>query len=378
MADDVTDEIVFGGLGTTGVMPTPPDGARSPAWASILEQAFFQLTSDPAQRELYGDPGRGATLVQAWRTAQLFGTPPPVCLLATGQPRVAAAGIPAVVLVPKDELVRLVCGALHHRARSAVQLFVFDGRTGHAVSAHSADPDCAGITFHDSWPGDSLLSKAQNAAGADARRVGDAWRITAGDLELVLVAAFIAPAIWASMSGQPGLPTLTELRSSDLWSFFHLSESGRDDSDPTYVSIAVQTEGFREHNEIQLRCNEKDEICSAVLRLRQSWVFGPPYGINPFATDIAASWLATLVPQKDRLKLDPLIRELRSLRLDERLRENSQRAEWSRSDVGRLVAAYLGLDDHSFASSQDLSFLTVETSKDPDGTAWTQLRLALG
>ena len=173
---------------------------------------------------------------------------------------------------------------------------------------------------------------------------GNAWRITAGDLERVLVAAFIGPAIWASMSGQPGLPTLTELRASDFWSFFHISQSARDDSDPTYVSITLQTGGFSEHNAIQLRCNEKDEICSAVLRLRQSWVFGPPYGINPFATDIAASWLATLVPQTDRPKLDPLIGELRSLRLDERLKENSQRAEWSRSDVGRLVAAYLGLD----------------------------------
>lgn len=387
MADEAMDEIVFGGIGSVSDAALTPDersgrpeGAAQPTTilGRMAEKAFVQLTSDPAMRELYGDPNRGATLVQAWRTAQMFGVPPPVCLLASGQPRVAGAGISTLVLVSKDELLRLLYTALNYCARSAAQLFVFDGRIGHAVTALSAEPNGEGVTFHDPWPGDSLLSRGQNAAGVDAQRVGDVWHLTFGELKRVLVAAFISPAIWASMSGQPGLPTLAELRASDLWSFFHLREIARDDSDPTYVPITLQPGGFIESITMRLISYENEEIYSADLGLRQSWVIGPPFGINPFATDIAASWMATLTPQADRPKIAPLIEELRSLRLDDRLKQNSQSAEWSNSDAGRLVSAYLGLDDHSFASSQDLSFLTIETAKDADGTAWTQIHLTLG
>jgi hypothetical protein len=368
MTEGSRSEIVFGGARPAAGTP----------WWRILEAAHVEMAKDPAHRELYGDPNKGATLTQAWRTTQLFGVPAPVCLLAMGQDRIAAAGIDTVIMVPKKELVSLVCTALNHHARSAVQLFVFDGRTGHAVTAFAADAGCAGLSFHDPWPGDSLLSKAYNAAGVDVRPVGDLWHITSADLERILVAAFISPGIWASVSGRPSVPTLTELRASDLWSFFNLRETARDDSDPTYVSITLQPGGFTEHIGMTLNCYENEEISSAELNLRQSWVIGPPMGINPFATDIACSWLAAFVPSADNATVAPLIDELRSLRLGEELKAKAQDPAWSNTQSGRLVAAYLGLNGQSFAAAGALCFLTIETAEDDAGIPWTRLRLKLG
>ncbi|GAB2658915.1 hypothetical protein [Kribbella swartbergensis] len=380
MTDGSRSEILFGGASEAAGAGMDRSGRETEAggasWWQILSAAFDQLVEDPAQRELYGDPAKGATLAQSWRTTQLFGVPAPVCLLAFGQDRIEAAGISTLTQVPRSDLVPLVRTALNHRARSSVQLFVFDGRSGHSVTALSADTD--GITFHDPWPGDSLLSKAYNAAGVDARRHGDLWHITSSDLERVLVAAFIPPGIWAAMSGRPAVPTLGELRASDLWSFFNLREAARDDSDPTYVPVTLQPGGFSEHIGMRLFCYEDEVISSAELALRQSWVIGPPMGINPFATDVAASWLSALVPATDSAQMAPLIEELRSLRLDESLKAKTQDPVWNAGETGRLIAAYLGLTDQSFATAGALSFLVVETSGDKEEIPWTRLSLRLG
>lgn len=388
MTDPTMPEIVFGGAGpgaATGFtdaapLARPQPGAMPPGQLlQIFRAAFGKLTEDPAMRELYGDPRqRGATLAQAWRTAQLIGSPPPVCLLSAEQPRVTGAGIDRLVLVVPDELVRLVCAALNYRARVGAQLFVFDGRTGHSVYATSADPAGAVITYRDPWGDDSLLCKEHNAAGVAAQRAGDAWQVTAAELRRVLVASFISPAVWATMTGQPGLQTLAELRASDLWSFFRLRETARDDSDPTYVPVTLESAVLPGDIAMQLYCYENGEICSADLRLRRSWVLGDRAGIKPSATDVAASWLATLIPAADRTRWGPLTGRLRSLRFDERLRAKAQSPAWRASEAGRLAAAYLGLTDESFTLAGSMTFTTVETATDADGTAWTDIRMSLG
>jgi hypothetical protein len=387
MTDPKMPEIVFGGAGPAAAagstdaagLAWPRPGALPPGlMMQIMRAAFAQLTEDPAARERYGDPRQGGTLVQSWRVAQLLGSPPPVCLLSAEQPRVTGAGVSRLVLVPVDELVRLVGTAQNYRARVGTQLFLFDGRTGHAVYSTAADLAGTVITYRDSWGDDSFLCREHNAAGVAARRAGDAWQVTADELTRVLVAAFISPAVWAKMTGQPGLSTLAELRASDLWSFFRLRETARDDSDPTYVPVTLESAVLAGDATMQLYCYENGEISSADLRLRRSWVLGDRVASKPSATDIAASWLATVVPAADRTRLGPLIGQLRSLRFDERLRANSQRPEWRATEAARLASAYLGLTDDSFTLAADLTFLTVETVTDADGTAWTSIRMSLG
>lgn len=351
---------------------------RAP-WVQMLEEALVDLAQDPEMRELYGDPSRGATLAQAWRTAQLFGVPPRTCLLDSAVSDISATGITTLVMVPRDELVGFVQQAVASRRRSSAQLFMFDGETGHCVSSQEADVDKGGVTFHDPWPGDSLLSAGQNRAGVAAQRRGDLWHLTTAELEQVLVAAFISPSTWAGLCGRPGLPTFGELQVSEFWQFFNIQEVGRDDADPTYVRISLEPGAFTEHIAMRLICYETDEICHATLMLRESWVIGPPWGINPFAKDIAATWLTATVPAVDRGAMAPLVAELHRADLgDELWTERMKTPAWYESEPGHMVASYLGVADTPFFVAFEQTALQVKSAEGDDGSAFTDVSVTLG
>lgn len=394
MAEATASEIRFGGPGTAlpphaagkGRASSPtaepePSAGATPGdmpWWRIMEQAFLQLTDDPKYRELYGDPQRGATLAQAWRTAQLLGQPPRVCLVVGDRSDVDTTGITKLVRVSRSDIVRLVCAVLDYQARSAAQLFTFDGSIGHSVTALSADPGAAGITFHDPWPGDSLLSAAQNSASLAAQRVDRGWHLTAAELERVLVAAFVGPAVWDGVTGGPGLVDMQDLWSSDFASFFHVREVARDDSDPTYVEVTLQPGQFTEHIDMTVVHYENGQICSAKLRLRESWVIGPPWGLNPLAKDIAASWLGTFVPPADAPRLTPRVVDLRALRLDEATQRKMQDPVWSAGEAGRFIGAYAGVTQEPFFAAYDMTALRVSTVQDDERAPWTELSLTMG
>ena len=62
-------DILFGGGRLPPKIPEfrkPKDRAK---WFVSLEEAFFKLTSSDEGKRLYGDPNKGATLEQTWRTS---------------------------------------------------------------------------------------------------------------------------------------------------------------------------------------------------------------------------------------------------------------------------------------------------------------------
>ena len=377
MSDDqaasaASGEILFGGS-TTSPFAAGVTGGQAP-WVRALEAAFTQLTSTPKGRDAYGDPNRGATLVQAWRTVQLFGVPPRVCLLVTGQPRVAVDGITRVISLSADDFVAGLATLLTRDTRAAAQLFTFDGRTGHAVMLLGADADGTGFTFHDPWPGDSLLSRHANAAGVDARRVGTRWHVTAAELARVAVAAFVPPLLWAEVTGQPGRLSYAAFQATEFWSFFHVREASRDDRDPTSVLVLLKTGGFAEHVDLELTLGERALVTSAELRLRESWLIGPPYGVNPFATDVAASFLATATPPLDRPQVEPITRVIRAFRLDAATKARLEDPEFIASDTGRALQAYAGVGSDSLRLPMAGSVLGIETDSSV-GEPWRSLRI---
>jgi hypothetical protein len=376
-------ELLFGGLGIGMVGCAPAQGIfgipgedGQPNWFRALEAAFFKLTDDAAMRETYGDPQKGATLAQAWRTNGLFGMPLPVCLMVPDQARVRGDEIDTLYEIPAPDLAQLVCRSLAVRKRSAAQLFVSDGQCGHVITALQADADMSGLTYHDPWPGDSLLSVGQNAAGVSARRAGEGWHITNRELEKVIVAAFIVPSVWALMCGEPGPPTFTDLRNSEFWQYFHISEESHDDSDRTHVHIRLRPGGWVEHIAMHLYCYEDDYISSAELSLRQSWVIGPPWGINPFAKDLARSWLLALTAASDQEAIRPLVDQLRSLTIDEELKTKTMDPQWCKSPAGQLTAAYLGLNDTEFHVALGMTAIFVDSLR-ADNDTWTRILVSL-
>ena len=74
-------------------------------WFQILETAFFQHTSSDEGKRLYGDPQKGATIEQAWRTVGLLSTLLPLCIIASDKQSLKTDAIEQVIKMNSKKLV---------------------------------------------------------------------------------------------------------------------------------------------------------------------------------------------------------------------------------------------------------------------------------
>ena len=318
------NEILFSGTGPSQVK-TPEFQKRKgpPTWFSIMEQAFFQVTSTDEGKKLYGDPNKGATIEQAWRTVGLLSAWSPVCLVASDKPPVSTSEIKEVIKMNSKELVNTLSKLLLLGKEVSSPTFYYDGQTGHCVTLFKFDTSTSRFTYLDPWPGTSLLSKEYNAAGVDAVNVEkNLWSITSEELERVIMAAFVFQADWASYNGQKNYLTYAEFQNTDFYKFFHTHETGRDVQeiegflhDNTQVTIVrLEPGAFQPEIRLEITLDEQTRLRQGVLAIKRSWLIGKPFGINPYALDILKSFIATITPQTERPIMDQLITKLYNLR----------------------------------------------------------------
>jgi hypothetical protein len=306
-------QILFGGL---GVLParvaefkSPQPGDR-PKWVEVLEQAFVQLTATDEGKQLYGDPEKGGTVEQAWRTNGLLTGKLPVCLLSTDQPPVTTDAIDRVIKMKSPEVVETLVDLFGTEERVAFPILYHDGHMGHSVTLLAFD--AGRFTYHDPWPGDSLLTKDYNAAGVAAQAKNGSWSITTAELEKVIFAAFVPSALWAEYQGEQYFMTYDEFSASDFWKFFHIKEAARHDEDGQ-TSVTLKPGGFQSEIAMSVALNEKNRLTAGLLRVKRSWVVGPPHGMNPLALDLVRSFIRTLTPPPDQDQVSGLVNMLRQI-----------------------------------------------------------------
>ncbi|MHA1283193.1 MAG: hypothetical protein ACTSQP_11870 [Promethearchaeota archaeon] len=86
-----------------------------------------------------------------------------------------------------------------------------------------------------------------------------------------------------------------QLKKTDFFNFFNLSEIDRK-IENDFLLISLKPGGFQEFIDIQLKLY-KNDIIEAKLSLDRSWI-GDSNSINPFAKDIAKSFIGALFPDK--------------------------------------------------------------------------------
>ena len=294
-------EILFGGYGPQP--PKTPEFTRledCPRWFEVLEEAFFRLTSSDEGKRLYGDPQKGATIEQAWRTSGIISGKWPVCLLSTEKPGVATGEIRPVIKMSSNELAEVLVEMSGMSETAAFQILYHDGYVGHSITLTGYDCEAARFIYHDPWPGDSLLCRDFNAAGIDAQRMGNYWSISVPELEKIIFAAFVYRSYWSEYLGEKYYTTYDELHGSDFWSFFHLSEVETQQLEAGGTLVRLQTGGFQSEIALSVILNQKNRLAEGFLGLRRSWIIGPPYGLNPFALDITRSFISAMTPPPDQ------------------------------------------------------------------------------
>lgn len=342
-------------------------------WWQVLERAFWELTKTEEGRALYGDPERGATLPQAWRASFLLGGIDFMCLAVDSLPEEATNGITRLARFPRDQVVDLLTQVF--TKADAVSVYESDGRTGHTITVLGWDPERSRFTYHDPWPGDSLLAAANNIAGVAATEEQDGdWSISRDELAKVVQAAFLFPSTWADLTGNPSQQPYAELQKSEFFSFFNIQEVA---SRPlgTSTEISLKTGGFQEHVDLTVWTNVNQRVSEATLQLRESWVIGPPMGVNPFAVDIARSFLLALAPPQNRGEIQRLAETLSSLHDLEAMRPTLQDPAFAETDEGRLIAAYIG--NASFFLTLTYCTIGVETELRED-QPWIGMTITLG
>lgn len=186
-----------------GAQGTPPpevfEEARrnNPIWYQVLEKAYEEFAKRPENREIYADPtGEGATLEQIRLVFTFMGVEP-WCLLARPYPPERLERIPRHVVLEPDRLVAALKEIQAAAGSIAAEVAFHDGSRGHCITVKSYDAGADRFTYHDPWPGESLLCRANNSAGVDAVAQGKLWTITADELERVVFAAYVLPNMWA-------------------------------------------------------------------------------------------------------------------------------------------------------------------------------------
>jgi hypothetical protein len=309
-------QLLFGG----GALPPkiaefrkPKPGER-PLWYEIYEKAFDELRSSEEGKRNYGDPQKGATLEQVWRTSGVLTGKTPVCLLSTDRPSVETGEIDRVIKMNSNELVDTLIEMSGMEEINATTMLYHDGHMGHCIYLRGYDSQSSRFSYHDPWPGDSLLCRDFNAAGIDAQKKDKYWTITSAELDKVIVAALVYRPLWSEYTGEKYCMTYDELTASDFWGFFHLKEVDRRTLDDTQNTLVrMKTGGFQSEIDLNVTVNQKDRVIEGVLNLKRNWIVGPPHGLNPMAIDILKSFIAALVPPPDKEQASTLVNMLRQI-----------------------------------------------------------------
>jgi len=97
-----------------------------------------------------------------------------------------------------------------------------------------------------------------------------------------------------------------DLQKTELFSFFHFTESGRRAAPGGFQEIHYKPGGFQEFIDVQMKVDRSQIVHEGVLYLDRDWI-GGPMTVNPFGKDLAKSFIAAICPQKDKETVERVV-----------------------------------------------------------------------
>ena len=101
-------------------------------------------------------------------------------------------------------------------------------------------------------------------------------------------------------------PTEAEARQTDLFTFFHLSETARDPGAVTVVHFRPSGPGFHDLVEVNLRL-AGGKVVGSQLSMKRTFMATSG---GAFARDIASSYLRAVLTPRDATALQPFLKEI--------------------------------------------------------------------
>lgn len=151
------------------------------------------------------------------------------------------------------------------------------------------------------------------------------------------------PAKAASAAAEPD--SYEELKKSEFFSFFNLSEVKRVPAESGDLQIELKTGGFREFIDMKLTVDKQDWAREAVLLIDRSWI-GDAKRLSPFAKDLAKSFISALTASRDRKQAKLFTDAIWNLKGTEdrvvSLRQDAESSGPLPPDVSKALDVYVG------------------------------------
>ncbi|TFG32089.1 hypothetical protein EU528_04505 [Candidatus Thorarchaeota archaeon] len=137
--------------------------------------------------------------------------------------------------------------------------------------------------------------------------------------------------------------TYEELQKTELFSFFHFTESGRKPAADGYQVIHYKPGGFQEFIDVRMKLDRSQNIQEGVLYLDRDWI-GGPMTVSPFGKDLAKSFIDAICPNVDKEKAGQVISTIWNLTgsKDQVIFTKPEESE-SAVPIEELEHVYLGL-----------------------------------
>lgn len=100
--------------------------------------------------------------------------------------------------------------------------------------------------------------------------------------------------------------TYVELKKTDLFSFFNLTENGRRPTRGGMQEIHFKPGGFQEFIDVKMKIDSSQMVHQGVLYLDRDWI-GGPMTVSPFGKDLAKSFIAAVTPNVDKAEADRVV-----------------------------------------------------------------------
>ncbi len=156
--------------------------------------------------------------------------------------------------------------------------------------------------------------------------------------------------------------TYEDLKETELFSFFNLTENGRRPTGGGMYDIYFKPGGFQEFIDVKMKIDTSQVVHQGVLYLDRDWI-GGPMTISPFGKDLAKSFIAAVTPNADKVKAERLISTIWNIE------GSSEKVISFHSDgmgkltketpIEELEQVYLGIAD-KFEMTFEKSIITIE------------------
>lgn len=160
--------------------------------------------------------------------------------------------------------------------------------------------------------------------------------------------------------------TYEDLQKTELFSFFHFTESGRRPTMGGYQEIHYKPGGFPEFIDVMMKIDRSQMVQEGVLYLDRDWI-GGPMTVSPFGKDLAKSFIAAICPETDKEQARRVVSTIWNLsgssdRIISLHPEESKKAE-PEDVIEEIELVYLGIAD-KFELTMEQSCIKIENVMD--------------